>query len=77
MRFDDIRSFNSFFRQNPSFGNLGNQADPDFPMPGCLETVLEKQILKNARRDKLAKVRKMVDKDPEVALVRPSSSMPS
>ena len=60
----------SFNRQNPEFGNLGKQADPESPMPGCLELVLEKCILKNARRDKLAKVRKMVDKDPEVALVK-------
>ena len=67
--------FLAFSRQNPEFGNLdlgqiGQQVEPDSPMPGCFEDVLTKNILQKARRDKLAKVRKMVDKDPEVALVK-------
>ena len=62
--------FLSFSRENPDFGNLGKQSDPEFPMPGCFETVLTKNILTNARRDQLAKVRKIVDKDPEVARVK-------
>ena len=39
-------------------------------MPGCLASLLEKNILKNARRDKLAKVLKIVQKDAEVDKVK-------
>ena len=34
-------------------------------MPGCLENMLTKSLLKNAKRDGLAKVKKMVDKSME------------
>jgi len=62
----------AFQRANPDFGMQGkNDAeDCEFPFPGCLETLLEKCILKNARRDKLAKVKKIVEKDAEVARVK-------
>ena len=62
--------FLAFSRENPDFGNRGKEVDPDDPMPGCLETVLQKNILKKARRDRLAKVRKIIEKDPEVAVVK-------
>ena len=67
----------AFTRENPSFGNLGKQADPESPMPGCLETVLVKNILKNARRDKLAKVRERVDEEPQPPLRPPRSDPPA
>jgi hypothetical protein len=60
----------AFQRANPSFGGVGHTVEAEFPMPGCLETLLEKCILKNARRDKLAKVKKIVEKDAEVAKVK-------
>ena len=59
-----------FQRANPDFGAVGHNTEAEFPLPGCLESLLEKCILKNARRDKLAKVKKIVDKDPEVARVK-------
>ena len=40
------------------------------PLPGALQSLLEKNILKNARRDKLAKVKKIVVKDAGVAKVK-------
>ena len=35
------------------------------PLPGCLETLLKKHLLQKAKTDTLAKVRKMVEKDPD------------
>ena len=60
----------AFQRANPDFGAVGQNVEAEFPLPGCLESLLEKCILKNARRDKLAKVKKIVEKDPEVARVK-------
>ena len=60
----------AFQRANPEFGAVGHNAEPDDPMPGCLASLLEKNILKNARRDKLAKVLKIVQKDAEVDKVK-------
>jgi len=62
----------AFQRANPDMGNVGenDKDDCDYPLPGCLESLLEKNILKNARRDKLAKVKKIVEKDPSVIAVK-------
>ena len=60
----------AFQRANPAFGSVGENTEAEFPLPGCLETLLMSNILKNARRDKLAKVKKIVEKDAEVAKVK-------
>ena len=57
-------------RANPEFGGVGRNLEAGAPLPGCLESLLEKNLLKNARRDKLAKVKRIVEKDAEVARVK-------
>ena len=57
--------------RNPKFGEVGHNdasAVPN-PLPGCLDTLLNKSILKKAKTDTLAKVKKMVEKEPEVQVV--------
>jgi len=60
----------AFHRFNPKFGTVGhNTADAVAqPLPGCLETLLKKHLLTKAKTDTLAKVKKMIEKDPEVQL---------
>ena len=61
----------AFHRAQPKFGTVGhNDAKAvSAPLPGCLETLLKKHILTKAKTDTLAKVKKMVEKDPEVQIV--------
>ena len=59
----------AFARANPKFGQVGHNASAAFPLPGCLETLLKKHLLTKAKTDTLAKVKKMIEKDPEVQLV--------
>ena len=60
----------AFQRANPKFGSVGHNtsASVEFPLPGCLETLLKKCLLVKAKTDTLAKVRKMVEKEPEVQM---------
>jgi hypothetical protein len=53
-------------RANPKFGTVGHFHEVNLPLPGCLETLLNKNILKNAKRDRLAKVRRAVLEFPDV-----------
>ena len=52
----------SFHRANPGF-----EADPDSPvaepLPGCLAELLSKNILTNAKRDELQKLKNLLEKD--------------
>ena len=54
----------AFHRAQPKFGSVGHNdmASVSSPLPGCLETLLKKHLLKKAKTDTLAKVRKMVEK---------------
>ena len=49
----------AFFRANPKFGTVGNNdgAAVANPLPGCLDNLLKKNLLKKAKRDSLEKVR--------------------
>uniref|UniRef100_A0A7S2CRY1 EF-hand domain-containing protein n=1 Tax=Haptolina brevifila TaxID=156173 RepID=A0A7S2CRY1_9EUKA len=51
-------------RANPMLGEVGHK-DPTDPLPGCLDSMLQKNILVKAKRDALFKYKKMVEKDPE------------
>ena len=65
----------SFHRANPRFGEVGRERTAAAPLPGCLEGMLQKQLLKRAKRDSLAKVKIMVQRDPAVQLaLRPHRS---
>mgnify|MGYP003331526495 CR=1 FL=1 len=48
----------AFARANPKFGTVGHFHEADAPLPGCLDTLLKRNLLKNAKRDRLAKVRR-------------------
>ena len=37
--------------------------EPLLPLPGCLQELLEKQVLVNAKRDELTKTRGLLEKD--------------
>jgi hypothetical protein len=56
----------SFSRANPRHGEAGREHEAAQPLPGCLEAMLQKNLMKKAKRDGLAKVRVMVGKDPAV-----------
>ena len=58
----------SFFRANPRFGEAGRK-DAAHPLPGCLEQMLTKSVLKKAKQDTLGKVKKMVEKSMDVKAV--------
>ena len=62
--------FLAFSRANPDFGNVGKNVDPDVEAPKAFEDLLTKNILVKAKRDGLAKTRKILDKDPEVQVVK-------
>ena len=51
-------------RANPKLGEVGFK-EPTDPLPGCLDSMLQKNILVKAKRDALFKYKKMVEKDPE------------
>jgi len=57
----------AFARAQPEFGDVGKNSEEFVkePLPGCLETMLQKNVLVKAKRDTLMKFKKMVDKDPE------------
>ena len=63
----------SFSRANPRCGEAGHENDaPAHPLPGCLEQMLHKNLLKRAKLDGLLKIKKMVSKEPAVlASLRP------
>ena len=63
----------AFQRANPKFGEVGhNDASAVAnPMPGCLETMIKKNLLTNAKRDKLALVKASLVTDKEVTLLMP------
>ena len=52
---------------------VGHNATVEFPLPGCLDTLLRGSILKKAKADDLAKVLKRVQKEPEVQAVLSAS----
>jgi biotin carboxyl carrier protein len=54
---------------HPKFGTVWNNASAEFPLPGCLETLIKKHRLTKAKTDTLAQVKKMIEKDPEVQLL--------
>ena len=62
-------------RANPKYGSVGTfkttdaNSVVDKPMPGCLDTLLKNSILKKAKSDGLAKILKIVIKDPEIRAV--------
>jgi hypothetical protein len=60
-----------FQKANPKFGEVGHNTEASVPqpLPGCLDTLLNKSILKKAKTDTLAKVLKQIRKEPEVQAV--------
>ena len=56
-------------KANPKFGEVGHNDSVEFPLPGCLDTLLNKSILKKAKGDNLAKILKRIQKEPEVQAV--------
>lgn len=40
----------SFFRANPRYGEVGHEHEAPNPLPGCLENMLTKSLLKKAKR---------------------------
>ena len=56
-------------KANPKFGSVGHNASVEFPLPGSLEVLLKKSILKRAKSDNLAKTLKRIQKEPEVQAV--------
>jgi hypothetical protein len=56
-------------KANPKFGSVGHNTSVEFPLPGCLDTLLNKSILKRAKSDNLAKTLKRIKKEPEVQAV--------
>ena len=61
----------AFQKANPKFGEVGHNtsASVPAPLPGCLDTLLNKHILKKAKTDTLAKTLKRIEKEPEVQAV--------
>ena len=57
----------AFQRANPAFGQVGQERQAETPLPGCLETLLAKHLLKNAKRDRLQHLKTLVTEDPDVA----------
>ena len=55
----------SFSRANPRFGEVGREHSAEVTLPQCLETLLAKHLLKNAKRDSLAKIKRLIEKAPE------------
>eukprot|EP00966_Prymnesium_polylepis_P156806 3623286-Prymnesium_polylepis.1 len=47
----------AFHRANPQHGEVGRSQEVAEPLPGCLEALLDKQLLKRAKRDKLARIK--------------------
>eukprot|EP00966_Prymnesium_polylepis_P332883 7388354-Prymnesium_polylepis.1 len=56
----------SFHRTNPNFGEVGNERTAEYPLPNCLEQLLYKNLLKKAKKDVLAKVKRDLMKDSDV-----------
>ena len=56
----------ALFRANPKLGELGHTDECAFPLPDCLDSLLTKNILVNAKRDKLALVKSSMETDAEV-----------
>ena len=55
-----------FHRANPKFGEMdGEEMNKEVlePLPGCLESLLTKNILVNAKRDEINKTRTFIEKD--------------
>ena len=50
----------SFQRANPTFGNFGSDKKAVVHLPGCLERMLEEEVLPRARRDTSAVFRETV-----------------
>jgi hypothetical protein len=65
----------AFSRANPRGGEVGHErVAPAHPLPACLEQMLQKNLLKRAMRNGLAKVKVMVGKDPAVRKVMRSEA---
>ena len=58
----------AFQRANPTFGNYGNKR-PVRHLPGCLEAMLENEVLPRARRDTSAEFRQTVMQEASVQAV--------
>ena len=56
----------AFHRANPRFGEVGREREAAHPLPGCLEQMLQKHLLKRATQDGLAKVKKMIEKSMDI-----------
>ena len=50
----------SFHRANPAFGQTGGESVPAHTLPDCLLSLLERQLLKLAKHDKLAKIKRSI-----------------
>jgi hypothetical protein len=61
----------SLYYSNPDFGELGHNFSVDKPLPGCLESVLNGYILKNAKRDKLALIKASLETDRDCQMIMP------
>ena len=55
----------SFHRAQPKFGE-GDNKDVVEPLPGCFQSLLEKQVLVSAKRDELTKLRGTIEKDRKI-----------
>ena len=58
----------AFHRANPKFGTVGNNEETavEYPAPGCLDHLLKKCLLQNAKRDGIALVKSAVAEEPDV-----------
>ena len=59
----------AFHRANPKFGEAGHEHEASTPLPGCLESLLSKQLLKKAKRDTLAKVKRELMRDTQAQAI--------
>ena len=50
----------AFGRANPRFGSVGKEREAPNPLPDCLDSMLRKCLMKKAKQDGLAKVKKVV-----------------
>ena len=69
----------SFHRAQPKFGEVvGGTTNNEVlePLPGCLQSLLQKQILVSAKRDELTKTRTLIERDRKVLnRIRPRREM--
>jgi len=59
-------------RANPTYGSSPGGGPPSAPLPGCLATMLERNILKGKKREKQAEIKSAVKGLDTKALFKPS-----